>query len=316
MKRLKHSRHYSIFLMSILFILVITVYVAFAVLSPAVTATEQVGAIDNKYKFALDLGDAEGDFATGFIEGAQLAAAEYDIVLEIAGYNSSHRVGGEEFIEMTYMSRADALITVGVKTASDSNLAATYDDKHKKMLFTYYEPAANEKLMYVGPDNFVLGVDIATEILQTGSGDISVIILASEKDHAMLMAQGINSVARANSRLKVLDTVKIGDSQLSAMDASVNGILEHGDVDYFICANEHISLGAARGIIDINRVGMSRVTGVGISESLERYMDRDIVDFTIDIDAKTMGYEVVRNCFEAEEDAVFRWYTNSTVINP
>ncbi len=315
MGKLKRSKHYTIFLMAVLFALVITVYIAFALIAPPVAESETIGAIEGKYKYAIDIGENDGEFTQMFISGAQKAAEEYDIVLEIAGYNSSHRVGGQDFIEMAYMARMDAVITMGIKGASPQNLSATYEDKHKKMLFTYYEPSKDEQLLYVGPDNYSMGLEIANEIiLSSAKEEINVVIVGSEKDHELMLAHGVKEIADQSGQINILETIKVKDSQLSAMDVAVESILEYDDVDYFICSNEFITLGVARGIVDINKVGESKVVGVGTSSELERYIDRNIVGFLIDVDAFSMGYEAVSKCYQAEEDEVNRWYIQGTSV--
>lgn len=64
-----------------------------------------------------------------------------------------------------------------------------------------------------------------------------------------------------------------------------------------------------RGIIDLNRVNMVMVSGIGYSEAIDSYIESNIIDFAIKSDGYEMGKEAVQKLYrykqkELEQDAL------------
>lgn len=260
--------------------------------------------IQNKYKYAIDLGETDTAFSEQFIAGAEKAAEDYDVVLEIAGVNSSYRKEGYRFIETAIMACADAVITVGDDEKEWMELYKEYGEKLDQMVFVYNEAQAGADVKYVGGDNYQEGRMLASTLKEkAGLEKQKVVFLLSSKEQkeGNLRVAGFCSEDLQDQYFNIVQVHHVQDSVLAAMDVTEQCLLNDEDIDYFVCTNEAITIGAARAVIDLNRVGDTEVIGIGTSEEIERYLEKNIVSRVLETDAFQMGYKAVEVCVKNSE---------------
>lgn len=260
--------------------------------------------IQNKYKYAIDLGETDTAFSEQFIAGAKAAAKDYDVVLEIAGVNSSYRKEGYRFIETAIMACVDAVITVGDDEKEWMELYKEYGEKLDQMVFVYNEPQAGVNAKYVGGDNYQEGRMLAAALKEkAGQSRRKIVFLLSAKEQKEdnLRVSGFCSEDTEKQYFDIVQIHQVQDSVLAAMDFTEQCLLKEKDIDYFVCTNEVLTIGAARAVIDLNRVGDAEVIGIGTSEEIDRYLENNIVRQAIEPDAFQMGYKAVEVCVENSE---------------
>ena len=63
----------------------------------------------------------------------------------------------------------------------------------------------------------------------------------------------------------------------SGEDAAYSILTQYPDLDAIVCTSEKDTFGAAQVIIDLNRVGETKLIGVGLSEDILKYIRLEVI---------------------------------------
>ena len=265
--------------------------------------TETVG--DYRYHILVDVGSTSEYFPSEFSAGAQKAAQEKNILLEIAGENSALASGDEKLIQKGIFERVDGIIHTG--RSIDGQTQELMDGSDCAVVCVNNE-CDTTVMSYVGPDNREEGRTVISHLDTDGYETYNVVIIASmvEKELGALRYQGMLEEIAKRPEINVLETIYISSDVLEAMDQTQKSILAYPDIDCFIGTDETILTGIARGVVDLNRVPDIAVAGVGVGADVERYLQKGIIRFTIDPVPYEMGYEAVLKLYEQRSRALPR----------
>ena len=252
-------------------------------------------AVAYDYHFAINVGPTDTAFAKDFIAGAYNAAEGERIALEIYDYNSAYTEGGVDFISWAEYCRADAVITI--PTGADE-----YDfvDDSKCDIFcvNVMSDMEWENSIYVGPDNYQEGWDLAYTVAEREKDEVNVgiITLPTPADTKRTMLAGFQDAAKSiGDKINIIAIETVDKSIVLAMSRAeelVRGYDE--ELDYLVCFTEELTIGTARGVIDLNKVNKIGIVGVGASDEIHTYIRNGVVDAAIDENAYEMGKTAVK----------------------
>lgn len=253
-------------------------------------ATQTV--VDDRCHFLIDVGSPSEYFSSEFIRGAQKAAQENNVLLEIVGSNSALSSGDEALIEKGVFEGVDGIIHTGRRL--DSQQLGFIDSSDCGVLCVNNE-CDTQIMSYVGPNNRDEGKAVIQNLNTAGKERYNVVILVNEmeKELGNLRYLGMREALAMRPEINVLDTIYISSNILDAMAQTQDSILAYPEIDCFIGTDETILTGIARGVVDLNRVPEIDIAGVGVGADVERYLQKEIICFTIDPAPYEMGYQAV-----------------------
>lgn len=298
---------------------IILIFIVFLGMLPLEFETEaQQSAIRYQYHFLMDVGSPTEHFSSEFISGAQQAAEEYGVLLEVAGLNSALSSGDQGLIEKGIFERVDGIIHTGRSMDSEEQ---EWIKNSSCQVLCVNNQCDTQIMSYVGPDNRAQGRAVIQNLQTRGQEPYRVVILINEveKELGNLRYQGMMEALKSRPEIQVLETLYVPSNVLDAMAQTQDSILAYPNIDCFIGTDETILTGIARGVVDLNRVPEIDIAGVGVGADVEHYLQNGIIDFTMDPLTYEMGYEAVVQLYRQcnEELPQQRMYTDYQIkISP
>lgn len=297
---------------------IILIFIVFLSMLPLEFETEaQQSAIHYQYHFLIDVGSPSEYFSSEFISGAQKAAEEYGVLLEVAGLNSALSSGDQDLIEKGIFERVDGIIHTG--RSIDGEEQERIQNSGCKVLCVNNQ-CGTKIMSYVGPDNRAQGREVIQNLQTQGQEPYRVVIMVNEveKELGNLRYQGMMEALENRPEIQVLETIYVPSNVLDAMAQTQDSILAYPNIDCFIGTDETILTGIARGVVDLNRVPEIDIAGMGVGADVEHYLQNGIIGFTMDPLTYEMGYEAVVQLYRQcnEELPLQRVYTDYQIKIP
>lgn len=251
------------------------------------------------FHFAVDLGENDTWYASEFIKGAQAEAEEYGIALEIRGVNSSYQEGRTGFIQWAGNASIDAVITSGESRERYEDIVECLD-KTNMVCAVVQNDIDYKKSFYVGADNYQEGYRLGQLLAEKYEGqETSIALLYSDVEEQIQHSRvrGFHEGIGESGNIKIIEEKVMESSVLEAMGEAEAMLLSHPELQGFVCFDEIILDGTARGVIDLNRVKTTDLAGVGYSDEIGNYIEKGIVDFVIAVDPYLAGQKAVEAAY-------------------
>lgn len=263
---------------------------------------------DYNYHFAIDVGDLDSNISDEFVRGAYESADALGVALEINGLNSSFNETSIDFFTWASYVRPDGIITNRIVESGDAQKVISANIPY----CTVYNYPSRDGEMYVGPNNYAQGQELAAALGEKYSdADLYIALLYDANDGigAGSRLRGFIDGAKQFPGLHIMEVRAVEPGVLRGMGVAEDIMLSFGEINYFVCLDEVLLSSTVRGIIDLNRVNMVMVSGIGYSEAIDSYIESNIIDFAIKSDGYEMGKEAVQKLYrykqkELEQDAL------------
>ncbi len=259
-------------------------------------AQNQLSSRDGwNFHFALDLGENDTWFASEFIRGAEEEAKKHGIALEIKGENSSYQEEEKGFIQWACNANIDAVISTGEPADRYPDIVQALKNASTDCAVVLND-ISYEGNLYIGPSNFTEGYQLGEllgEKYQGQEAQIALLYSETEKQIPHSRVDGFYEGLSRYPNIRILEERMIESSILEAMGQAEDILLTRSGLQEFICFDENILDGVARGVIDLNRVKTIDISGIGYSQKVQDYMEKNIVDIVIADDYYQMGKEAV-----------------------
>lgn len=244
------------------------------------------------YHFVLIAPDLSDPYWSRIFKGANQAAQEKNILLEIVGANGPDLHAYEDLLNKYIHLKVDGIITFGLPT--DRFLLLTSEAKRLSIPLITIDTDApkSERLAYVGTYNYMAGRQAGEALcrLINSSGKIGIISgngeLPSQKDRV----QGILDALHQSPGVNVIDIRLTQGSRLEAQIEAERMLKEHPDIQAMIGT----STMDGPGIVEaLDRLGITRrvhiVTFDDMPETLQS-LEKGDIDVVISQNPELMGY--------------------------
>ncbi len=247
------------------------------------------------FHFAVDLGGSDTWYASEFIRGAREEAKQYGIALEIRGVNSSYQEGPVGFIQWAVNANIDAVLSSGEAQQQYENIVECLE-RSNTVCVVVQNDVEYKKSFYVGSDNYQEGYQLGSLLAkQYGGREVGFALLYSEIETQIAdsRVRGFHDGIRDAGNIRIIEETVIESSVLEAMGEAEALLLKHPELQGFVCFDEIILDGAARGVIDLNRVRTIDLAGIGYSEEIRSYLEKGVVEFVVATDPYLAGQKAV-----------------------
>lgn len=190
------------------------------------------------------------------------------------------------------------------------------DERGISVVLIEHDVAADWPWTFVGTNNFEMGRRIGAH-LGRDAANTRVVVVYSDKSPAVasekeLIELGITSVMGDQLEVPIARR-QTGLNPLDAEALTYQLVRSDPPVTSLVLTDNNDTLAALQVIIDLNLVGQVRVIGFGVSETINDYLERGVLDATIAVNPERIGVDAVRVLAELIETGNAPGYVDTGV---
>lgn len=213
--------------------------------------------------------DSHNDFWTSLIDGAELAAEELDVEIEVVGGSAEEDVDGQiRKIEESIDKKPDAILVAPCDYSKTSDVLQQVVDNGIPLILLDSVIDRDIAVSVVSTDNRLAGKELGefTRNLLEHNSVIGIIGHVKGTSTAMEREEGIKE-GLGDAKEKIADIVYCDSSYEKAYSLTTDMLTRYPDIDVLIGTNEYATVGAARAVKDMELAG--KVKMVGFDNSVE-----------------------------------------------
>lgn len=247
-----------------------------------------------KKNFLVLMYQNSDDFLERFQEGILQKAEERQIRIDFVNVESiSDAINS---INTAVAAKVDGIIAQGIYHEDYIDAINQAIEKGIPVQFVYTDARGTNRDFFVGYNAYDYGKQAARhtiEVLPNIPVNIALIVQSvtdAEKDvTSSLTIEGFKSVIDKHPMLNLKDIASTSFDLFSGEDTAYDILTRYPDLDAIICTSEKDTFGAAQVIIDLNRVGETKLIGVGLSEDILKYIGLEVIAASFDMNPEMMS---------------------------
>ena len=257
------------------------------------------------YYFSLILNTEDDIYWKDFKEGATDAANRYNVAIE---YNEvpepESSAKAARYIHIANQSKLDGIIVAGDISDEFSQAVSEATESGINVVSCKYDIPENDRVVFVGTNNYEFGADAGKLIAQLGSGDnmIDLAIILSEdysQNGALNPSTQNIMTGMGKQPINIVSTLHGTSELLGAEDQIRTTLTEHPDIDVILCTNAKDTISAVNVIRERNLVGKVSIVGTGMTEQIIDYIKKGVIFGVIDRNGYEVGYQSVKTLYES-----------------
>lgn len=219
--------------------------------------------------------DSANDFWTSLIEGAQMAADEYGVELEIAAPDSEDNY--EQQIEMVAKAieeKPDVIMLSPASYTEETEMARRVKEAGIKLVMV--DSFVEEQLEETGiaTDNFKAGEKLGAYMKERMEEEPVIGVVAHVKGSSTAIEREAGLRSGLGEAAEQIVTVKFCDSDYDkAYTLTKEMLTEYPDINMIFGLNEYSAVGAARAVKDLGKAGEIKMAGFDSSLEEIQYLE-------------------------------------------
>ncbi len=247
--------------------------------------------------------DNENDFWTSVIEGARMAADEYNVELEIIAADSeTDFVQQNELIREAIQKQPDVLLVSPSSYTAATKLLKQAVDKGVRLVLldSYVNEEVQEVL--VATDNEGAGEELGNYMrtLIDENTEIAIVGYVQGVSTAVEREEGVKNGLGA-AAAQIVDTVFCDSEYEKAYDLTCELVEKHPDLGMIAGLNEYSATGVARAIRDLGLEGEIKVVGIDSSLESIQFLEAGVMQGLVVQKPFNMGYLSVEKAVQLLE---------------
>lgn len=243
------------------------------------------------------------DFWKSVIAGAEMAAKENEVKLEIMGPREEKEIELQnEMIEAAIKKKPDAIVVS--PNSYEESQASLRKVKEAGIKLVYIDSDTSEKIedAIVATDNFEAGRKMGEYANNCLDQDSVIAIVAHVKNSSTAMEREQGFRAAIGDYEKQIVEVAYSNSDYDQAYEETKKLVEEYDIDVLACLNEYSAVGAARAIKDMGFGG--KITVLGFDNSMEEIelLEEGVFSAIVVQRAFSMGYLGIETTVECIRD--------------
>lgn len=247
-----------------------------------------------KENFLVLMFQNSDDFLERFREGIFQQAEEREIRIDFV--NVERISDAINSINTAVAAKADGIIAQGVYNEDYIEAINQAIERGITVQFVYTDARGTDRDYFVGYNAYDYGkmaARRAIEVLPNNPANIALMVQSvtdMDKDvTSSLTIEGFKSVIDKHPMLSLKTIARTSYDLFSGEDTAYEILTRYPDVDAIICTSEKDTFGAAQVIIDLNRVGKTKLIGVGLSEDIRKYIGLEVIAASFDMNPEMMS---------------------------
>lgn len=246
--------------------------------------------------------DETNDFWTALIEGANMAAKDYDIDLVIdGGSNETDYEDQNRRIQKAIDSKADVIAVSPISYTNSTEMVKKVKESGIKLIFVDSGVDEDVADALIATDNFAAGMKMGKFMQQSLNEDSQIAIVSHVKDASTAIDRERGLRAGIGPYEDQIVEVVYCDSNYQKAYRLTKELLEkYPDLDYIAGLNEYSAVGAARAVDEIQGGASQRVKVIGFDNSLEqiKFLEKGVFQAIVVQKSFNMGYLAVETALK------------------
>lgn len=242
------------------------------------------------------LSDEDSHFREAFLAGAQKAAAERDIALEISPGNGpglGNPVSYGEALSAAVAARVDGIIVQPIWAETLAVPAGEAVARGIRLVTVEAELPGLERDCHVGFNAYEFGSRAARLAIQAArrDGEIAVLYRSSTADvdtDGRLVEAGLRDVLETHPRMR-MKRVETESNAFFGAEEAIRGILaESPEIRLLVCTSARDTVAAAQTLLDLNRLDV-QIVGTDVTPEIQDLLDKKLIYGTVVRNAEEIG---------------------------
>lgn len=256
-----------------------------------------------KYHFSVIIKNTEDPYLKDLEKGLKQAAGTNNVVLEMNYSSDSDENDTIKYINMAIDSKVDGIITHAFNTSNFQKAIDKAEENNIPVIILDNDVPNSKRTCYVGINTFQIGTKEGKLVYEGLKSKAKVaFIMENSQDNSNVKLQGFNAVISSYPEIKILATEISEPGILGANNVTQDIINNYPNVNTIVCASGKDTIGAAKVIVDFNRVGDISIIGYDSTPEILSYIDKGIIYGTIIPDGLSIGSTSLNALVKAKEN--------------
>lgn len=234
--------------------------------------------------------------------GAIAAGKEFGVNIHFDGPTDEKDI--EEQINMVQKaidSKADAIVLAACD--SEKLVDVAHEALSKKIPVITIDSGINSQQVnsFIGTDNVGAGEKLGQALVNKVGDSCKIVVMSFVKGAASCdqREEGLFKTLDMYEDIQIVDIIYCNSDVDTAENLTVEIIEKYSDIDAIVGLNAYGTTGAAKAIIEQNKVGTIKIIGFDSTPEEVRYLERDIIQSLVVQNPFSMGYLGVKYAFDA-----------------
>lgn len=237
--------------------------------------------------------DENNDFWTALLEGAKMAADDYDVDLTIMGGDDETDYEGQNrLIQEAINMKPDVIAISPISNTNSTEMTKRVKESGIKLLFV--DSAVDEEVedALIATDNYEAGVKMGKFMKSALNEKSQIAIVSHVKDASTAIdrERGLRA-GIGEFESQIVDVVYCNSDYQLAQQLTDELLQKYPDLDYIAGLNEYSAVGAARSVDA--KGGYVKVIGFDNSQEQIRFLEKGIFQAIVVQKSFNMGYLAV-----------------------
>jgi len=259
-----------------------------------------------KYHFYMVAQNSVDPFWREITQGVEAAAKDFNVVVEVNAPRFNNPGEELKYLDIGVISEVDGIITHVSNGADFTSLINKAYDKSIPVVTIENDDKNSNRNAFVGTNSFLLGKEAGKLMIEATNGKANIAIIVSDDYEFDSISKNIkiNGFLSAIKEYPDMKVTQIYTSRMGILGAEeiTQDIINNSNIDAIYTTNSIDTLGSAQLIVSHNKVGSIALVGYGSTESILRYISKEIIYGTVMSDPYKMGYEGVKALIDIKEN--------------
>jgi ribose transport system substrate-binding protein len=264
-----------------------------------------------KYHFSVIIKNTDDPYLKNLGKGLTEQADSSNVVLEMNYSSDSDENDTIKYINMAIDSKVDGIITHAFNTDNFQKAIDKAETNNIPVILLDNDVPKSKRSCFVGLNTFQIGT-LEGKLVNDGLKSKSRVafIMEQYQDFNNLQLEGFNNVIKLYSDIKIETTKNSEPGILGANNVTQDIINNYPDINAIVCSSAKDTIGAAKVLVDLNKVGDISIIGFDSTPEILSYIDKGIIYGTIIPDGYSIGSKSISALMSLKEKG-----TVSSIIN-
>ena len=292
---------------STIMILICFLIILLFVLSNYKTVTQDstnVTEQDYMYHFVFIGQDSQNPLWETIQKGVVDSAKDYNVAVEYFFSDDSNPEEEIDYLKMAVNSRVDGIVINGYESESIREITSIAWELDIPVVFINDESHTGVRTSYIGVNNYEVGRRAVKELEKHRQGELKVGILLDAQKNAQesIRFQSMIEEVRKNEYMEFVVEASPKDARADVYNAVKSMLLDNPEINALIGTRSYHGGVIGEVLVDLGIVGDVLVVGFDDLDDTLRYIKKNVIAATLDIDTYNIGYYSIRSLVKYKEN--------------
>lgn len=257
---------------------------------------------DNDITIKVIVKNQSHDFWAVVEMGTEAAGREFGVIVEYIGPANEEDVDGQiRMVDAAIEDKVDAIVLAAIDYEKLVPVAEKAKNSGIPVIIIDSNINSDKMNSFIGTDNVLAGKVLGESMIDVLGTDIDIVIVSFVKGAASSNERemGVINAISKYTDINLIDVLYCNSVEEIAKQKTIETIEKYPDIDAFVCLNAYATVGTARGIIEMEKVGEISIIGFDSTPEEIIYLENDVIELLVVQNPFSMGYLGVKYAIDA-----------------